>query len=85
MAAARKTIPGAAQPLKTMRDVITPEGVPLRFELAGRNDRASALVIDFVIMLAVVVGLVVIILLLAFGGVDVSGWALGLGLLLFFA
>ena len=85
MAAAHKTIPGAAQPLKTMRDVITPEGVPLRFELAGRNDRASALVIDFVIMLAVVVGLVVIILLLAFGGVDVSGWALGLGLLLFFA
>jgi uncharacterized RDD family membrane protein YckC len=77
--------PGAATPPKTARDVITPEGVPLRFELAGRSERATALIIDLTIMFAVVVGLVLAILLLAFGGIDVSGWALGIGLLLFFA
>ena len=76
--------PSAARP-KSARDVVTPEGVPLHFELAGRSDRASAFLIDVVIMVAAVIGLVIAVLLLAFGGVDISGWALGVGLLLFFA
>ena len=76
--------PSAAKP-KSARDVVTPEGVPLHFELAGRSDRASAFLIDVVIMVAAVIGLVIAVLLLAFGGVDISGWALGVGLLLFFA
>lgn len=86
MAAAGETgKPGAMARKKNARDVVTPEGVPLHFELASRSDRASAFLIDVVIMVSVVIGLALAFLFLALGGLDISGWALGIGLLLFFA
>lgn len=70
---------------KDARDVVTPEGVPLHFELASRSDRATAFIIDIVIMVVTVIALAVAFVFLAFGGLDISGWAIGVGLLLFFA
>jgi len=77
--------PGAAAVSKNARDITTPEGVLLRFELASRSERATALIIDLTIMFLIVIGLVLAVIFLAFGGVDASGWMLGVGLLLFFA
>jgi uncharacterized RDD family membrane protein YckC len=77
--------PGAAAVSNNARDITTPEGVLLRFELASRSERATALIIDLTIMFLIVIGLVLTVIFLAFGGVDASGWALGIGLLLFFA
>lgn len=85
MTAVNETAPGAATPLKTVRDVITPEGVPLRFELAGKSERASALIIDLVIMFVIVICMVLAVFFLLLGGVDIDGWAQGIGILLFFA
>src|SRR5689334_17252100 len=46
---------------KLTREIITPEGVPIRFQLARAGDRAGAFVIDMVIqmlaLLVVAVGL----------------------------
>ncbi len=70
---------------KDARDVVTPEGVPLHFELASRSDRATAFIIDVVIMAVTVIILAIAFIFLAFGGLDISGWAIGVGLLLFFA
>lgn len=76
---------GAAPASKSARDITTPEGVPLRFELAGRSERATAVIIDLTIMFVAVVVMVLAIVFLAFGGADAGGWMLGVGLLLFFA
>lgn len=75
--------PGKAS--KGTREVVTPEGVPLRFELASRSERVSGFVIDLTIMVATVVGLLLAVAFLAFGGKSFSGWAAGVGLLAFFA
>ena len=34
---------------KLMREIVTPEGVPITFELAGVGERAAAFLIDMVI------------------------------------
>jgi uncharacterized RDD family membrane protein YckC len=46
---------------KLMREIITPEGVPITFELAGAGERASAFLIDVVIQVAALflIGLVI--------------------------
>lgn len=76
--------PGLAKKTKGARDVITPEGVPLHFELATRSDRLSAFVIDLLIMVASIVAVVLFFVFLALGGIDMGPWALGIGLLTFF-
>jgi uncharacterized RDD family membrane protein YckC len=45
---------------KRVREIVTPEGVPLRFTLAGAGDRAGAFLIDVVILFAglIAIGLV---------------------------
>jgi uncharacterized RDD family membrane protein YckC len=48
------------------REVVTPEGVPLRFELAGVGDRAAAFLIDGVIIVAAAVASMLLLLLLFF-------------------
>lgn len=53
------------------REIVTPEGVPLRFEIAPLGARAVAFVVDFVVLMAI--GFFVI-----FGGV-IAGGALGSG------
>jgi uncharacterized RDD family membrane protein YckC len=86
MAAAAESGAASRRPTdpKAMREIVTPEGVPLRFELASRSDRAAGLVIDLTIMIALVIGLMLAVAFLAFGGMSFSGWALGIGLLGFF-
>lgn len=66
------------------RDVTTPEGVPLRFELASRSERATALIIDLMILFAVIIALALLVGIGAgFGGA--SGWGFAFALLAFFA
>ena len=50
------------------REIVTPEGVPLVFTVARAGDRVSAFVIDLVIQLLVLLGLGLLLLLFARGG-----------------
>lgn len=45
------TRPGRKGPAPKIRELVTPEGVSLRVELAERGDRAGAVVIDLVILM----------------------------------
>jgi uncharacterized RDD family membrane protein YckC len=73
----------ALPPPKNVRDVTTPEGVPLRFELATRSDRATALIIDLTIIFGVIIGLGLLMLLLA-SVIGLSAWQAAFGLIAFF-
>jgi uncharacterized RDD family membrane protein YckC len=42
-----------------MRDIVTPEGVPIGFELAGTGDRAAAFLLDVVIQAAILIALAI--------------------------
>ncbi len=75
--------PAAVPRPKNLRDVITPEGVPLRFELASRSDRAAALIIDLAIIFGAIIGLGLLMLALAIM-LGLSGWQMAFGLLAFF-
>jgi uncharacterized RDD family membrane protein YckC len=44
----------------TVVEVVTPEGVPLRFRLATPGDRASAFGIDFILIVVVCIGLILL-------------------------
>jgi uncharacterized RDD family membrane protein YckC len=52
---------------KLVREIVTPEGIPLRFTLARAGDRAGAFVLDMVLQV-VVVTVVLMALSLAVGG-----------------
>jgi len=52
---------------KLVRELVTPEGIPIKFTLASAGDRAAAFVIDMVIQVGVLIA-VVILLSLMFGG-----------------
>jgi uncharacterized RDD family membrane protein YckC len=56
-----------ADDAKLVREIVTPEGIPLRFTQARAGDRAAAFVIDVVIQLALVFG-IVFLLQLSVGG-----------------
>jgi uncharacterized RDD family membrane protein YckC len=62
-----------AEHAKLVRDIVTPEGVPIRFTLAPAGDRAAAFMLDMVIQCGVVVA-VVLGLSLAVGGADRASW-----------
>jgi uncharacterized RDD family membrane protein YckC len=65
------------------REIITPEGVPLAVDLAGRWERAAAVSIDLIIMAGIIV---VLSLVVAMGSVGFSlvGWGLAFVLLISF-
>jgi uncharacterized RDD family membrane protein YckC len=65
---------GPAQPSGRLHEVVTPEGVPLRLEVALAGDRLGALIIDLVFMAVVVVG---VPLGLALSGAPLAGDAFG--------
>lgn len=57
----------------TQRDVITPEGVPLRMTVADAGDRAAGFAIDVCIMFGVIIALA---LIAGFAGLDLqASWA----------
>jgi len=45
----------AAEDGKLVREIITPEGIPLRFTLAGAGDRAAAFALDTLLQIIVIV------------------------------
>ncbi len=65
------------------REIITPEGIPIQFTLASVGERATALIIDILIIVGVILGLT-LVLGLASPGADhwLSSLALLLGFLL---
>ncbi len=68
---------------KGERRILTPEGVPLIFQLAERGERAAAVLIDLVIMVLAMIAVVLAtaLILKQFG---FSGLGLGLTILVFF-
>lgn len=70
-----------SEPAATLREVVTPEGVPLRFRVAGLGERLGAFVLDCALVVAAVIGVV----LLTLAGVAAArGIAVALGLVAFF-
>jgi len=68
---------------RSERRLLTPEGVPLIFQLAERGERAAAVLIDLVIMIVTLV-VAVLGLLFVFSWFDLGGLAFGLTILVFF-
>ncbi|MCA9679634.1 MAG: RDD family protein [Kofleriaceae bacterium] len=59
------------------REIVTPEGVPIRFTLAGPGDRAGAFMLDVLIQAAMIVVLVLVADLLI-GSAGEDSWAASL-------
>jgi len=68
---------------KNIRDVTTPEGVSLRFELASRGDRVAALMIDLTIIIGIIIGLGLMVFVVAVM-LGLSEWQAAFALLAFF-
>jgi uncharacterized RDD family membrane protein YckC len=68
---------------KLVREIITPEGIPLRFTLARAGDRAAAFVIDMIVQLAILFA-VVLAISLAVGGRGEGSWLTAIAILLSF-
>lgn len=66
-AAARAYLDFKAQRQADSRFLTTPEGVPLRIDLAGIGQRLSALILDLLIMGAILLGVGLLVLLSAIG------------------
>ena len=64
-------------PRGRVREVVTPEGVPLRFTLADAGERAGAFLIDLVFLMSSTIVLVAVTAFLAALGGG-FGWAIGL-------
>ncbi len=79
---ARPSASGARGPLRREREITTPEGVVLRLNLADRGERAAAMIIDLLIMLAVIV-VMILVLIQSLAALNPSV-ALSLGLIGFF-
>ncbi|WP_422368402.1 RDD family protein [Pelagibius sp.] len=75
--------PAPAARSKGERRIVTPEGVPLTFQLAERGERAAAVLIDLVIML-VALGAVVLSFVFVSWQLGFSEIIIGVTLLLFF-
>lgn len=71
--------PAAARP-RSERRIITPEGVPLAFQLAERGERAAAVLIDLVIMI-LAIALIALAIVFLFGRVGVVEVGFGVTLL----
>jgi len=62
------TIPLALEPGERVREVVTPEGVPIRFTVALAGDRIGALLLDLVFIGLVVLAVMIPLFVLAAGG-----------------
>jgi len=68
----------AGAPAERLREVVTPEGVPIRFAVALAGDRLGALLLDLLAIAAIVLALLIPLALLAARGIfeaDVVGAA----------
>jgi uncharacterized RDD family membrane protein YckC len=71
-----------AAPRGRVREVVTPEGVPLRFTLADAGERAGAFLIDLLILMGSSIALLIATVILAG---TAGGIGLAVGLVAFFA
>ena len=62
------TVPLALAPLERVREVVTPEGVPVRFAVALAGDRLGALLLDLVLIGLIVLAVMIPLFALAAGG-----------------
>jgi len=69
---------GKRQPIeRNLRELVTPEGVPIQVEIAERGDRAGAVLIDLMIMFGcMIVSVLGIAILSGFSGFDRLGYIL---------
>ena len=63
-------------------EIVTPEGVPIRFTIGSAGDRAAALIAD---VMAIALGLFALVLLMMMTGFRMDGWSAALLFLLIFA
>ena len=85
-ATASARAPGRPTRQSRRREILTPEGVPLPVTLAGRGERAIAVLIDLTIIFGILFVVSVSLLVGVGAGVTAaSGWALALVLLISFA
>jgi uncharacterized RDD family membrane protein YckC len=70
-----------SRPGETLREVVTPEGVPLRFQVAGLGERLGAFVLDCGLLLA---GALVVVLMSLLAVAAARGLGAALGLAAFF-
>lgn len=68
---------------RLVREIVTPEGVPLRLRLAERGERLAAVLIDLSIILGVLIAVTILALIIL--PIETYGWAVGFGLVLSFA
>lgn len=70
----------------SVREITTPEGVAITVRLADRGERATALIIDLMVIAGLAIGLALLFVgaISAFG-VDRGGWLAAIGLLIWFA
>jgi uncharacterized RDD family membrane protein YckC len=66
---------------ETVREVVTPEGVPLRFAVAGAGDRLGAFAVDGIVLVGAALGLALVAAAAAFA---MRGVGLAAGLVAFF-
>lgn len=69
---------------RRLRPILTPEGVELTVELAGRGERLGAFLIDMFILTICVVVLMALVAMALFAGLSGRAWILAFGLILFF-
>jgi uncharacterized RDD family membrane protein YckC len=76
--------PGGREGAERLREVVTPEGVPIRFAVALAGDRLGAFVLDLLAIGALVAAFVVPLALLAAGGLLGGDLVLALAVLAIF-
>jgi uncharacterized RDD family membrane protein YckC len=71
---------------RAVRRIVTPEGVTITVRLAGRGERAAALIIDLMVIAGVALALgLVFVLAISAGGASGDGWLAAIGLVVWFA
>jgi uncharacterized RDD family membrane protein YckC len=78
------TTPKPSEPEARRREVVTPEGVPIRFEVALAGDRLGAFLLDLAIILAAILALVIPLSWLASRGVMEGDLVLAIAILAIF-
>ncbi len=78
------TSPPHGEPARRVHEVVTPEGVPIRLEVALAGDRLGAIVLDLLLVVAILLAVVVPLVFLIARGLLEGDLVLALSLLLFF-
>jgi uncharacterized RDD family membrane protein YckC len=75
-------VPAPALAAARVKEVVTPEGVPLRFTVALAGDRAAAFLLDALAIVGLLLAVGLVLLAFAFGGAPIAADLVGAILLL---